>query len=82
MIPFVILFIIIAVAVFLLSVSTYEPFFVYMSSIIITLCGIYILVNGLLEFNNWLTNAFGTLLVGSGMYVMVMASLSQISQFE
>jgi len=82
MIPFVILFILIAFIFFIVTLVISDNYLLYFSSIILTLVGIYTMTNGLLNLNDWFTQSLSVVFIGIGMYVMVTSSLNLLNLDE
>lgn len=80
MIPIVVLFLLFVFIFFGLSMYFENHYFVYLSSLIIVLLGIYTMVYGLMSQVNWFTRSLATLFLGLGMYLMVAVSLNLIEE--
>lgn len=80
MIPFIILFLIFVFIFFMMSIYLSNNFFIYFSSVILVLVGIYTMANGILNLNNWFTQSLSVVFLGIGFYVMVVTSLDMIEE--
>ena len=75
MFPFIILFLVFVFVIFLASLFWADTIFVYLTSMILVLVGIYTMVNGILDLNNWFTQSMSVVFLGVGVYVLVMSSM-------
>lgn len=82
MFPFIILFLVFVFVIFLVSVFWMDTIFVYITSMILILLGIYTMSNGILDLNNWFTQAVSVVFLGIGMYVIVVSSLETLAETE
>ena len=82
MIPFVIFFLIVVLAFLVFSLFFRDHTFVFLSSMALILLASYGLINGILDLNNWFTQAISTALIGVGIYLMVVTSLDMIRESE
>jgi hypothetical protein len=65
------LMIIIGWIFFLFAFSVEDSILVFISGCILTLVGIYLMVNGIENLNNWLTQALAVIQIGLGMVCLV-----------
>lgn len=78
MIPFIIIFLLFVLVILIFSVFFENSFLLYFSSVVLTLVGIYTMVNGILNLNNWFTQSVSVVCLGIAMYIMVTTSFDLI----
>lgn len=79
MIPFVLLAISLGFIILATAIITENITLSYLSSLIISVTGIYLLTNGLLAIDNWMIKSLAVIMLGVGVYVMIMASYETLS---
>ena len=81
MFPFIVLLLVIAIVLFIISISALENNLAisFLSGIIILIIGIYTLTNGFYGINNFTTQVVGLILISISIYIGLVASLDSIN---
>ena len=82
MIPFVMLFLLFVLAFLIFSLFYMDYTFMFLSSMVLVIISSYGLINGILDLNNWFTQAISVALIGVGIYLMVVTSLDMLGDAE
>jgi uncharacterized membrane protein len=51
------------------------------SGMLFVLIGLHMAVNGIVDTNNWMTQSFSIIVMGTGFYVMIKGSLDKINTY-
>ena len=78
MFPFLLLFIGLVFIILVFSVFYLDETFVYISSMMVIIIGVYVMIYGLLDINNWFVKSLSTVFMGIGLYTLVTTALNSI----